>query len=90
MLKGKSVLITGSTSGIGKGMAGAFAKAGCNIMINGFGDADEIKSLLADLEAKNKISALYSAADMGKADQTDQKNGQRCAGRIRRRGYPCQ
>ena len=69
MLKGKSVVITGSTSGIGKALAEAFAVAGCNVMINGFGDSDEIKSLLADLEAKNNISALYSAADMGKADQ---------------------
>jgi 3-hydroxybutyrate dehydrogenase len=71
MLKGKSVLVTGSTSGIGKGIAEAFADAGCNIMINGFGDADEIKSFLADLEAKHKISALYSAADMGKPDQIE-------------------
>jgi 3-hydroxybutyrate dehydrogenase len=71
MLKGKSVLVTGSTSGIGKGIAEAFAGAGCNIIINGFGDADEIKSLLADIEARHKINALYSAADMGRADQIE-------------------
>ncbi|MDO9263115.1 MAG: SDR family NAD(P)-dependent oxidoreductase, partial [Desulfosalsimonadaceae bacterium] len=52
MLKGKSVLVTGSTSGIGKGMAEAFAGAGCNIMINGFGDAEEINSFLKDMKVK--------------------------------------
>jgi 3-hydroxybutyrate dehydrogenase len=69
MLKGKSVLVTGSTSGIGKSLAEAFAGEGCNIMINGFGDAEEINSFLKEMQAKHHIKALYSAADMEKPDQ---------------------
>ena len=42
MLKGKTALVTGSTSGIGLGIAEAFAAQRCNIVINGFGDAAEI------------------------------------------------
>ncbi|MFO7557408.1 MAG: 3-hydroxybutyrate dehydrogenase [Desulfobacterales bacterium] len=71
MLKKKSVLVTGSTSGIGKGIAEAFAGEGCNIMINGFGDAKEIKSFLADLEKNYNIRALYSDADMEKPNQIE-------------------
>jgi len=71
MLKGKSVLVTGSTSGIGKGLAEAFAGAGCNIMINGFGDAEEINAFLKDMKTKYHIRALYSTADMEKPDQIE-------------------
>ena len=45
MLNGKTALITGSTSGIGQGIAEAFAAKGCNIVLNGFGDAAEIERL---------------------------------------------
>ncbi|MGM0453504.1 MAG: 3-hydroxybutyrate dehydrogenase [Thermodesulfobacteriota bacterium] len=64
MINGKSALVTGSTSGIGKGIATAFASAGCNVMINGFGDADEIEALRSGLEQQYGIRAIYSAADM--------------------------
>ena len=65
MLKGKTAIITGSTSGIGLGIAIALAKEGANIMLNGFGDAAAIDG------ARNQISALggkagYHAADMTK------------------------
>ena len=43
MLKGKNAIVTGSTSGIGKGIAEALANAGANVMLNGFGDAGEIE-----------------------------------------------
>jgi len=66
MLKGKSVIVTGSTSGIGLGIARAFAAQGCNVMLNGFGDATQIEKLRAGLAAEHKVTVLYSSADMAK------------------------
>lgn len=65
-LKGKTALITGSTSGIGLAIARSFAAAGCNVMLNGFGNADDIEKLRAGLEKEFRISARYSHADMSK------------------------
>lgn len=79
MLKDKSVLVTGSTSGIGKNIAEAFAGAGCHVMINGFGDAEEINAFLAKLQAQYHIRALYSPADMGKPEQIEKMVGAACA-----------
>ena len=67
MLKGKSVIVTGSTSGIGLGMARAFAAQGCNVMLNGFGDGAQIEKLRAAIAAEHKVTVLYSSADMAKA-----------------------
>jgi 3-hydroxybutyrate dehydrogenase len=64
MLKSKSVVITGSTSGIGLGMARSFAAEGANIMLNGLGNAAEIEALRAGIEAAFKVKAAYSPADM--------------------------
>ncbi|HEV8647121.1 MAG TPA: 3-hydroxybutyrate dehydrogenase [Burkholderiales bacterium] len=66
MLIGKSVVITGSTSGIGMGIARAFAAQGCNVMLNGFGDAAEIERLRAGLASEHEVSVLYSSADMAR------------------------
>ncbi len=72
MLKGKSVVITGSTSGIGLGMARAFAADGANVMLNGLGDAAGIEKLRASIEADFKVNAVYSPADMTRpAEITD-------------------
>jgi 3-hydroxybutyrate dehydrogenase len=49
MLKGQSAIVTGSTSGIGSGIAEALSKAGANVMLNGFGDAAQIEELRARL-----------------------------------------
>src|SRR5688572_14770870 len=68
MLKGKTALITGSTSGIGLGIATRFASAGMNVVLNGFGDAKEIESLRAALASEHGVSVLYDAADMTKPD----------------------
>jgi 3-hydroxybutyrate dehydrogenase len=68
-LHGRSAVITGSTSGIGLGIAEAMAKAGANVMLNGFGDAGGIEAIRAGLEADFGISALYSPADMTRPDQ---------------------
>jgi 3-hydroxybutyrate dehydrogenase len=66
MLKGKTALVTGSTSGIGLGIARALAKEGANLVINGFGDAAAIEKERAGLETEFGIKAIYSPADMSK------------------------
>ena len=65
-LKGKSVVVTGSTSGIGLAIARAFAKEGCNLTINGFGDAAAIEKERAGIEKEFGVKAIYSGADMTK------------------------
>ena len=61
-----TAIVTGSTSGIGLGIANGFAEAGMNVMLNGFGDADEIEANRARLEKDHGVKALYSGADMTK------------------------
>ena len=65
-LKGKTALITGSTSGIGLAYAKVLAAEGAAIMINGFGDAAEIEKERAALAQTSGAEALYSPADMTK------------------------
>ncbi len=67
MLKGKSAVVTGSTSGIGLGVARALAQQGVNIMLNGFGDPAAIEQIRAGLAADTGVTVLYSGADMSKA-----------------------
>lgn len=69
LLKGKTALITGSTSGIGLACAKALATEGAAVMINGFGDPDAIEAERAALEAASGAGALYSAADMTRPDE---------------------
>lgn len=68
-LKGKSVIVTGSTSGIGLAIARAFAKEGCNLTINGFGPADAIEKERAGIEKEFGVKCIYSGADVTKPDQ---------------------
>jgi 3-hydroxybutyrate dehydrogenase len=67
MLKGKTALVTGSTSGIGLGIAQALAAEGANLVINGFGDVMEIEQLRAKLASTHGVKVIYSPADMSKA-----------------------
>jgi 3-hydroxybutyrate dehydrogenase len=66
MLKGKSAVVTGSTSGIGRAVAEALADAGANVMLNGFGDKAEIEDLRAGLAQRAQVKVLYHGADMTK------------------------
>ena len=69
MLKGKTAIVTGSTSGIGLGIARALGGAGANLMLNGFGDAAQIEALRAGLAKEFGVKVAYSGADMSKPDQ---------------------
>src|SRR5436853_1074480 len=66
MLKGKSAITTGSTSGIGLGIASALAAEGCDVMLNGFGDPAETERLRAELAEQHGARTAYSPADMTK------------------------
>ena len=66
MLSGKTALVTGSTSGIGLGMARAFAEQGANIVFNGFGDAQQIEKLYTDIGREFDVQTAYHNADMSK------------------------
>lgn len=68
-LQGKSALVTGSTSGIGLGIAAALAEAGCNVTLNGLGDGAEIERLRAGLAEKYRVDVHYSDADMRQPQQ---------------------
>lgn len=65
-LAGKTALVTGSTSGIGLGIATAFAAQGANIVFNGFGDAREIAKLQTDIAQEFGVQTRYHNADMSK------------------------
>jgi 3-hydroxybutyrate dehydrogenase len=69
MLKDKAALVTGSTSGIGLGIATGLAAEGCHVVLNGFGDAGEIEKTRAGLAATHGVEVLYSPADMTKPEE---------------------
>ncbi|MGA8755619.1 MAG: 3-hydroxybutyrate dehydrogenase [Stellaceae bacterium] len=69
MLKGKAAIVTGSTSGIGLGIASALAAEGCAVMLNGFGEAGSIEALRAKLANEHGVGVAYSAADMSKPSE---------------------
>jgi 3-hydroxybutyrate dehydrogenase len=65
-LRGRVAIVTGSTSGIGLGIAEALAAEGAAIMLNGFGDSGEIEALRAGLSARHGVAVQYNGADMTK------------------------
>jgi len=66
MLNGKTALVTGSTSGIGLGIARAFAGQGANVILNGFGDAKEIEALRLSIATEYGVKVRYDGADLSK------------------------
>ena len=71
LLEGKRALVTGSTSGIGLAIARAFAAEGASVMINGFGDKDEIESICVELAKASGAPAIHDGADLGNVDEID-------------------
>ncbi len=75
MFKGKTALVTGSTSGIGLGIATVLAAKGANIILNGFGDAVEIEKLRAKLAAEHGVKVRYDGADLSQQDAIESMMG---------------
>jgi 3-hydroxybutyrate dehydrogenase len=68
MLKGKVAIITGSTSGIGLGIARELAKLGADLVLNGFGAPNEIEAIRNGIEREHGVRVIYNGADMSKGD----------------------
>jgi len=64
MFKGLTALVTGSTSGIGLGIATAFAARGANVVLNGFGERSEIESIRVELESQYQVRVRYDGGDL--------------------------
>ncbi len=68
-LSGKTALVTGSTSGIGLGIAHSLAQAGANLVINGFGDRAAIDTLCQEIAQKHQVRIFYHGADLSHAEE---------------------
>ena len=68
MFEGLTALVTGSTSGIGLGIATALAARGADVVLNGFGDPNAIESLRAGLAAEHGVRVRYDGADLARPD----------------------
>lgn len=68
MLKGKVAIVTGSTSGIGLGIARELAKRGADLVLNGFGDGDEIETIRSSIAREHNVRVVHDGADMSNGD----------------------
>jgi 3-hydroxybutyrate dehydrogenase len=68
MLKNKVAIVTGSTSGIGLGIAKVLANQGADIVLNGFGDGKEIEAIRSAIEREHDVRAVYDGADMSRGE----------------------
>jgi 3-hydroxybutyrate dehydrogenase len=68
MLNGKVAIVTGSTSGIGLGIAQVLASQGADIVLNGFGASAEIEAIRAGIEHEHGVRAVHDGADMSKSE----------------------
>jgi 3-hydroxybutyrate dehydrogenase len=71
MLKGKTALVTGSTSGIGLGIAGEFARLGADVVLNGFGDKAGIERVRLDLAQRHGVRVAHDGADLSRVDAVE-------------------
>jgi len=71
MLRGRTALVTGSTTGLGLAIAEGLAASGCNIVLNGIEDAARAEALRADLSARHGVPALFHGADLAEADRIE-------------------
>jgi 3-hydroxybutyrate dehydrogenase len=71
MRAGKTAIVTGSTSGIGLGIATALAGQGANIVLNGFGPVDEIEKIVGDLKRQHNVGVMYSSANIADPNEIE-------------------
>ncbi len=79
MFHGKTALVTGSTSGIGLGIAQTLAAQGANVILNGFGEPAEIERLRADMAERHGVQVRFQGADMGRQDEIETMMGKSLA-----------
>ena len=71
MLKGRRAVVTGSTSGIGLGIARALAAEGCSLLLNGFGRADKIEALRAEISGRFGVEVFFHGADLTRMEECE-------------------
>jgi len=71
-LRGRAAIVTGSTSGIGLGIAQALAAEGADIVLNGFGEPAAIQKLVSSMEKRHEVRVIFSGADISKVEEVQE------------------